>query len=420
VNGGAACAAQLTEGIKTMSSLLTNESAMVALRTLQTITKNLGTAQNAISTGKTIATAEDNPAIWAIAATMKSDMTGFRALVGNLALGRATLGVGRDGAEQVVEVIDQLKSRVIAGHEENVDREKVQKDVEQLIAQVKSIVDSAQFNGVSMLKSTEAMTVTASLARQSDQTVIADRIDYRLHDLTFSKGEVGAEPMTEPSPAITADPAPPTTLAMGDTATVSLKTHAPAKGESYTVELGGVAYSYVASGEDDLNAIATGLRNLILLDQPANADIEIAIARAVDPTETDVKLIVVNNGDDKTFDIDSAAGGEPTGGFAGLDDFDVTNREGAQAALDALEGFMQRAIAAAAEYGSAQGAVNTAEGFVSLMIDSFASGVGAMVDSDMEEASARLAALQVQQQLGVQALSIANQAPQNILALFQN
>jgi flagellin len=41
------------------------------------------------------------------------------------------------------------------------------------------------------------------------------------------------------------------------------------------------------------------------------------------------------------------------------------------------------------------------------------------VDADMEEASARLQALQVQQQLGTQALSIANQQPQSLLALFR-
>ncbi len=46
-------------------------------------------------------------------------------------------------------------------------------------------------------------------------------------------------------------------------------------------------------------------------------------------------------------------------------------------------------------------------------------GIGAMVDANMEEVSARLQALQVQQQLGVQSLSIANQAPQSILSLFR-
>ena len=42
-----------------------------------------------------------------------------------------------------------------------------------------------------------------------------------------------------------------------------------------------------------------------------------------------------------------------------------------------------------------------------------------MVDADMEEARPRLAALQTQQQLGIQALSIANSAPQNVLSLFK-
>jgi len=52
-------------------------------------------------------------------------------------------------------------------------------------------------------------------------------------------------------------------------------------------------------------------------------------------------------------------------------------------------------------------------------MDALKNGVGAMVDADMEEASARLTALQTQQQLGIQSLSIANQAPQSILSLFR-
>ena len=47
------------------------------------------------------------------------------------------------------------------------------------------------------------------------------------------------------------------------------------------------------------------------------------------------------------------------------------------------------------------------------------SGIGAMVDADIEAASAKLQALQVQQQLGVQALSIANSNPQTLLSLFR-
>ncbi|WP_309606472.1 flagellin [Phenylobacterium sp.] len=57
--------------------------------------------------------------------------------------------------------------------------------------------------------------------------------------------------------------------------------------------------------------------------------------------------------------------------------------------------------------------------FVSKLTDQLTAGVGNLVDADLAKESARLQALQVQQQLGTQALSIANQAPQVILALFK-
>jgi flagellin len=52
-------------------------------------------------------------------------------------------------------------------------------------------------------------------------------------------------------------------------------------------------------------------------------------------------------------------------------------------------------------------------------MDAVSRGVGQLVDADMEEESTRLQALQVQQQLGIQALSIANGNSQNILSLFR-
>jgi flagellin len=57
--------------------------------------------------------------------------------------------------------------------------------------------------------------------------------------------------------------------------------------------------------------------------------------------------------------------------------------------------------------------------FVSKLQDVLESGIGNLVDADIAKESAKLQALQVQQQLGAQALSIANQAPQVILKLFQ-
>ena len=52
-------------------------------------------------------------------------------------------------------------------------------------------------------------------------------------------------------------------------------------------------------------------------------------------------------------------------------------------------------------------------------MDAQESGLGALVDTDMAKESARLQALQIRQQLGTQALGIANQAPQSLLSLFK-
>lgn len=74
----------------------------------------------------------------------------------------------------------------------------------------------------------------------------------------------------------------------------------------------------------------------------------------------------------------------------------------------------------ASELGAAKKRIDMQMEFVSALQDAIDRGVGQLVDADMEKESAKLSALQVQQQLGIQALSIANSNSQNILALFKN
>ena len=74
---------------------------------------------------------------------------------------------------------------------------------------------------------------------------------------------------------------------------------------------------------------------------------------------------------------------------------------------------------ALANLGSDTKKLEAHSGFVGKLMDSLGKGVGDLVDADLATESARLQALQVKQQLGVQALSIANSAPQIILNLFQ-
>jgi flagellin len=74
---------------------------------------------------------------------------------------------------------------------------------------------------------------------------------------------------------------------------------------------------------------------------------------------------------------------------------------------------------AAANLGAVKNRISTNTDFVKTLMDSVDRGVGQLVDADMNAESTRLQALQTQQQLGVQALSIANQNSQSILSLFK-
>ena len=63
-----------------MSSILTNNGAMVALQTLKSINNDLSKTQSIISTGKSVGSAKDNAAIWAISKVMESDVQGFKSI----------------------------------------------------------------------------------------------------------------------------------------------------------------------------------------------------------------------------------------------------------------------------------------------------------------------------------------------------
>ena len=82
---------------------------------------------------------------------------------------------------------------------------------------------------------------------------------------------------------------------------------------------------------------------------------------------------------------------------------------------DALESM----TSAASSLGSISSRIDMQSEFVNKLSDSIDSGIGRLVDADMNEESTRLKALQTQQQLAIQALSIANSDSQNVLSLFR-
>ena len=112
-----------------------------------------------------------------------------------------------------------------------------------------------------------------------------------------------------------------------------------------------------------------------------------------------------------------------TGGadIAGADTLNVSTVTGGDqtANLTAIGTAIAKVQAASENIGATQKNITIQSSFISALSDSITSGIGSLVDADMNVASTRLQALQTQQQLGIQALSVANQNSQLILKLFQ-
>ncbi|ACB96262.1 flagellin domain protein [Beijerinckia indica subsp. indica ATCC 9039] len=113
------------------------------------------------------------------------------------------------------------------------------------------------------------------------------------------------------------------------------------------------------------------------------------------------------------------AGANYTGGS--VLNFDISSATAGDIAniLKDVGSAIDKVTAAGSYLGATTNNINVQANFISNLSDSLTSGVGALVDANMNEASTKLAALQVQQQLGIQALSIANSNTQLILRLFQ-
>ena len=102
-----------------------------------------------------------------------------------------------------------------------------------------------------------------------------------------------------------------------------------------------------------------------------------------------------------------------------MEAIDVGTSTDLAADLATAEGQLAASITASTSLGITENALDGQMEFIDSLTDTLDSGVSSMVDADMEEEAARLQAYQVQQQLATQSLSIANQAPQNILSLFR-
>jgi flagellin len=428
---------------------MTNASAMTALKTLQMTNKSLDQTENRISTGYKVATASDNAAYWSIATTMRSDNKALSTVQDALGLGAATVDVAYTAMDSVSGVLDQIKTKLVSASQPGVDKSKIQSDISELQKQLQTYASSASFSGNNWLsvdsssssyKATQS--VVSSFNRSPDNQVSISTIDIDISNVSLFDASATGAGLLEKGTALAADGGlQDVTEAAGDGtngATVAVFSDVSAgvtlddndamtfnlvlNGTSKAVTINKATVDSALSSTDGKIADATAMTTVVKkalenagFDTTASTgDVTVAAnANAVEITTVGVTAA------DKLAVTDSAS--SDNGIFQNLVDIDITNAsaDDLKAYSNAIETMSGKVTTAAANLGSVKSRIDMQTDFVKNLMDAVDRGVGALVDADMSQESTRLQALQTQQQLGIQALSIANSNSQSILSLFR-
>ena len=179
-----------------MNSVNTNVGAMVALQNLNSTNAELTTTQSRINTGKKIASARDNGAVWAIAQNQRAASNALNSVRESLQRGQTTVEVAISAGESVSDLLLQMKEKALAAADAGLDttsRAALADEFASLKSQITKAVSNAEFNGGNMLK--QAGTTVQSLANSD----ASSRITVAAQTLTVSALSINASTIGRPA-----------------------------------------------------------------------------------------------------------------------------------------------------------------------------------------------------------------------------
>jgi len=316
---------------------MTNNSAIAALSTLRSISKDMEDTQNRVSTGYRVSDASDNAAYWSIATTMRSDNKALSTVQDALGLASAKTDTAFTGLNAAIDVVSEIKAKLVAAREPGVDKTKIDSELTELKNQLVSISESASFSGENWLYNDDATANTTvemvgSFNRSADNTVSVGILEF-------------------------------------DTSTSTL-----------------------VDTNDAANGLLTG-------------DVTVTVPSGTGTTSATYFLVDAGS--------TTAASGTEIALSASTTAADLDGM------ISAVDSMLTSMTDSAAVLGATNTRIEMQDNFVADLMDVIDKGIGRLVDADMNEESTKLKALQTQQQLGIQALSIANSNSENILSLFR-
>jgi flagellin len=350
---------------------MTNAAALTALQSLNATNKSLEQTQARISTGYRVSEASDNAAYWSIATTMRSDNQALSTVQDALGLGASKVDTAYTGMNNVLTTIGQIKTKLLSTvGQTDAAKAKTQTEITALQAQMKSFADAATFSGSNFLSVTSKQVAAANDGVQPDAKIVS----------SFNRSSSGA-------------------ISLG------------------TIDINVESTKLFDSG------LATDVKNQGTLDRQTSV---YSTAAAQNLYDTAYAAALAGGATDIAA---NTAGQTAAGAVTKIDNVSAYNLDITASGvtddiitqmIGKIDKVMSQLTDQATILGSAKSSIDLQKTFTQSLMDSIDRGVGQLVDADMNKESTRLQALQVQQQLGIQSLSIANSSSQSILSLFKN
>ncbi len=353
-------------------SINTNVGAQVALTSLSTIQTNLNKVQNEVSTGDKVSDAQDNAAVFAVAQGVRSNLAAYDSVNTALNDGQSLTNVAITGATAVSNLLTNITSSLTElsdGSISDQQRQTYTANLKSQIDEVQTFINGSTYNGIDLLNanggtSTNAVsnggfTAFTSAANVSVLSGLGGN-SLTIHAQNLTGGTAGTDGFLGLARLV------------------------------YQVATASGSAAATVTGNDTVSSafLANNASGLISRSE-VNQQEAVAALAAVSASASAYLTAAT-----ATAGVASVFGG-------------------------ALANFTNQVNTALGTLGADNSNIQLQITFVQSLSDAANTGLGNLVDADLAQASASLTALQTQQQLATQALSIANSQPSNILSLFK-
>ncbi|MCC5796396.1 MAG: flagellin [Methylophaga sp.] len=404
----------------------TNISSLNAQRNLNSTQNSLATSLERLSSGLRINSAKDDAAGLAISERFTTQIRGLNQAVRNANDGISFAQTAEGALGTIGDALQRIRElSVQAANDSNSasDRQALNNEVQQLIAEVARVANSTEFNGQKVLDGSLSDLFFQVGANQG-QTIAVSGVDAKTSILgmreALGSGEVTGSTLTSQDLIRRFEFASVTDIGIDFTpalaAPIAVDLSDVSSFEDIVREVNQEIQLRATLGDDDAGIIQnSSLSASLYVNNLGETTVVVNSSFNSEPFEVTGGLITFDDPDDSTVNLFATG---VNGAQVSLEEVDVTTREGAFQTIAAADGALRQISSLRAELGAVQARFESTIANLSISSENLSASRSRIMDADFAAETANLTRAQILQQAGTAMLAQANALPQNVLNLL--